>query len=246
MDYPKSVPGVGLVNGKFVDDNPITGAPGSLIPAEWGNGVTEEIVNVIRSAGLEPDEAKTDQLVRAIRSLGSQDFKNSVRAASTTAMSLSGTQPVDNVAIAVGDRVLVKNQALAAQNGIFVVQAGAWVRAGDFASNADVTTNAIVAVDEGAVNGSSIWQLVTTAPIDIGVTPLSFEVAVGPTGVVPGVYRSVTVDKRGRVQGGSNPSTLQGYGITDGMPNDRFVYSASAPLPTDGTVGTLWLQYEAP
>jgi len=246
MDYPKSVPGVGLVNGKFVDENPLTGAPGSLVPAAWGNGVTEEIVNVIKSAVLEPDEAKTDQLVRAIRSLGSQDFKNSVRAASTTAMSLSGTQPVDNVAIVVGDRVLVKNQALAAQNGIFIVQAGTWIRSGDFASNTDVTTNAIVAVDEGSINGSSIWQLVTTAPIDIGVTPLRFELAVGPTGVVEGTYRSVTVDKRGRVQGGSNPTTLQGYGITDAMGSDRFVYSPNAPLPADGAVGTLWLQYEAP
>lgn len=36
MDYPNSVPSAGLVDGKFVDENPITGAPGSLIPASWG------------------------------------------------------------------------------------------------------------------------------------------------------------------------------------------------------------------
>ncbi len=36
MDYPKSVPSAGLVNGQFADENPIIGTPGSLIPASWG------------------------------------------------------------------------------------------------------------------------------------------------------------------------------------------------------------------
>lgn len=70
MDYPKSVPSVGLVNGKFVDENPATGMPGSLIPASWGNAVTEEVLNVIRAAGGAPDENRSDQLWQALRLLG--------------------------------------------------------------------------------------------------------------------------------------------------------------------------------
>lgn len=69
MDYPKNIPGVGLVNGGFVDENPVAGTPGSLIPAEWGNSVTQEILNAIKAAGLTPDEAKTDQLATAIGTL---------------------------------------------------------------------------------------------------------------------------------------------------------------------------------
>ncbi|WP_247840019.1 hypothetical protein [Pseudomonas sp. MWU12-3103b] len=69
MDYPKSIPGVGLVNGGFVDENPIAGSPGSLIPAAWGNSVTQEILNAIKAAGLTPDEARTDQLATAIGAL---------------------------------------------------------------------------------------------------------------------------------------------------------------------------------
>ena len=69
MDYPKSMPGVGLVNGGFVDENPLAGSPGSLIPAAWGNSVTQEILNAIKAAGLTPDEAKTDQLATAIGAL---------------------------------------------------------------------------------------------------------------------------------------------------------------------------------
>ena len=35
------------------------------------------------------------------------------------------------------------------------------------------------------------------------------------TGVTAGTYKSVTVDAKGRVTGGTNPTTLLGYGITD-------------------------------
>lgn len=69
MDYPKSVPSIGLVNGKFVNENTATGTPGSLIPAEWGNSVTEELLKVITQAGLLPDEANHQQLNLAILQL---------------------------------------------------------------------------------------------------------------------------------------------------------------------------------
>lgn len=68
MDYPKSVPSVGLVNGQFVDEDPVTGKPGSLIPATWGNSVTQEILNVVQAAGMAPNEASNNQLLAALRS----------------------------------------------------------------------------------------------------------------------------------------------------------------------------------
>lgn len=69
MDFPKSVPGVGLVGGVFVDENAAIGRVGSLIPSAWGNAVTKEILAVIEAAGLQPAEAQTDQLLAAIRAL---------------------------------------------------------------------------------------------------------------------------------------------------------------------------------
>ncbi|MCF5025127.1 tail fiber protein [Pseudomonas lurida] len=69
MDYPKSVPNVGLVNGKFVDENTSTGQVGSLIPATWGSAVTDEILNVIMSGGVAPDENQNDQLLLAIKEI---------------------------------------------------------------------------------------------------------------------------------------------------------------------------------
>ncbi|MHC8399489.1 gp53-like domain-containing protein [Pseudomonas sp. MDT1-17] len=67
MDYPISVPSVGLVAGKFVDENPLLGTPGSLIPAQWGNAVTQEILNILSAAGIAPSEVVNDQLLTAIR-----------------------------------------------------------------------------------------------------------------------------------------------------------------------------------
>ncbi|WP_308125050.1 phage tail protein [Pseudomonas cichorii] len=73
MDYPKSVPSVGLVNGKFVDENTVSGAPGSLISASWGNAVTDELLAVIRAAQIDPKEEDLDQLLEAIRYIVQND-----------------------------------------------------------------------------------------------------------------------------------------------------------------------------
>ena len=41
------------------------------------------------------------------------------------------------------------------------------------------------------------------------------------SGVVAGTYRAVTVDAKGNVTAGSNPTTLSGYGITDAVPSSQ-------------------------
>lgn len=45
----------------------------------------------------------------------------------------------------------------------------------------------------------------------------SFAATLANSGVTAGTYRSVTVDAKGRVTGGTNPTTLAGYGITDAV-----------------------------
>lgn len=69
MDYPKSVPNVGLVGGKFVDENTATGQVGSLIPSAWGTAVTDEIINVIKEGGFAPKENENNQLTAAIKEI---------------------------------------------------------------------------------------------------------------------------------------------------------------------------------
>ncbi|MBU9581383.1 hypothetical protein [Burkholderia multivorans] len=78
MDYPKSVPGVGLVDGKFVDENPGAGQVGSLIPSKWGNDLTDEVLNVLREAGIDPDEATTTQLRDAVLAIAQGSVSGSI------------------------------------------------------------------------------------------------------------------------------------------------------------------------
>jgi hypothetical protein len=145
------------------------------------------------------------------------DSKQSVVVTTTGPIILNGSQRIDDIAVYAGDRVLVKNQADASQNGVYIVSGGNWIRAADADASLEVTPGMLVAVEQGTLNGDSLWQLVTDGPINLGVTALQFEVASGPAGIAAGTYRSVTVDKRGRVIGGTNPTTLAGAGITDAL-----------------------------
>jgi len=103
------------------------------------------------------------------------DSKQSVRVATTDNIVLSGLQTVDGVALVVGDRVLVKNQAAAKDNGLRIVAAGLWPRALDANTDDEVTSALLVSVEQGATQADTRWQLITDAPIVLGTTALTFQ-----------------------------------------------------------------------
>ncbi|WP_243433734.1 phage tail protein [Pseudomonas sp. 50_B] len=151
-----------------------------------------------------------------IEALAKLDFKHSALVATTANIALSGIQTIDGVLLPADARVLVKNQAQAKDNGLYVVSStGVWKRAQDADTSLEVTPGLFVSIETGTVNGDSVWQLVTDGPIVLGTTPLAFEMATGRTGISAGSYANVTVDKYGRVIAGTNPNTLAGHGITD-------------------------------
>ena len=102
------------------------------------------------------------------------DAKNSVRAATTTNITLSGTQTVDGVALSVADRVLVKDQSTGSQNGLYNVASGAWTRTVDADSATDVHGGMFVFVEQGTVNADTGWVLTTDTPVTVGTTALVF------------------------------------------------------------------------
>ncbi|WP_053147585.1 phage tail protein [Pseudomonas sp. P97.38] len=107
--------------------------------------------------------------------LAKLDRKQSVRVATSANIVLSGAQAIDGIAVVAGDRVLVKSQALAKDNGIYVVANSAWARAKDADANGEVTSGLIVSVEEGAMLANTIWQLITDGVIALGSTALTFQ-----------------------------------------------------------------------
>ena len=96
MDFPISVPSIGLVDGKFVDEDPLSGQPGSLIPSAWGNSITIEVLNVIEAAGLVTSELDLTQLLQAIRLIaqgGSGNFGTDTGTANTYAVAYAPAIP---------------------------------------------------------------------------------------------------------------------------------------------------------
>jgi phage-related tail fiber protein len=165
---------------------------------------------------------------KVLDELGKRDFKNSVLVTTYANVVLSGLQTIDGVTLVAGARVLVKNQTVAKDNGLYSASAGAWTRTTDADTSLEVTPGLFVHVERGGINGDSMWQLVTDAPIVLGTTDLVFEMVAGKTGYGTSVWRSVTVDKNGRVIAGTNPTTIAGYSITDAFTKTEVAAAISA------------------
>jgi hypothetical protein len=98
-------------------------------------------------------------------------WKEPVRAATTGNITLSGAQTVDGVAVVAGERVLVKDQSTASQNGIYIVGTP-WTRAPD-ANTWDELVSALVFVESGGLAGSA-WYCYIQPGGTLGVTAVNW------------------------------------------------------------------------
>jgi len=78
-------------------------------------------------------------------------------------------------------------------------------------------------------------QNITVSGDATGSGGTSISLTLANTGVTASTYKSVTVDSKGRVTAGSNPTTLAGFGITDAQPLSSEL-TAEAGLTTTGVI----------
>jgi len=116
-------------------------------------------LNSQKITGLAAPAADTDAATKGYVDSTAEglDVKQSVKVASTANLTLSGTQTVDGVSLSADDRVLVKDQSTASQNGLYkVVSGGSWTRTDDLAAGSDAA-GAFVFVESGSVASDTGW-----------------------------------------------------------------------------------------
>lgn len=98
------------------------------------------------------------------------------RTVSTANITLAGLQTINGVLLAEDDRVLVKDQTAASENGIYNASTGDWTRSKDFDGNRDVVRGTLVVSN----TSTGIYYRVTSEdPIVIGTSDIDFEIVSG-------------------------------------------------------------------
>ena len=215
-----------------------------LNPATDIDAVNNNIINVATptAAHHATNKGYVDGLIQGL------DVKQSVRVATTTSdasnslsTAYANGQTLDGVALATGDRVLIKDHSTGTENGVYTVNAsGAPTRATDFDSSADVTAGAFVFVEEGT-NADQGFVLTNNGTITVGSTSLVFTQFSGAGNITAnnGVQKNGSVvsikltGSSGLTAGGAGLSIAAG-GVTDAM-----MAASSVDLATNTVTGAL-------
>ena len=154
------------ITNSTLDSSPI----GSTTPS---TGIFTNIATTTGTISTQPTGATDIVNLLALQSYAAGiSWKQPCAVATLSNITLSGLQTIDSYTTLVGDRVLVKNQSSAANNGIYLAASGTWTRALD----ADVWqefVSAITFIEYGTQAGGA-WFCTATPGGTLGVTPLNW------------------------------------------------------------------------
>ena len=198
----------------------------NLLPSGFGS----QSANLVLAA---PNNAAGNPTFRnlTLEDLPDAWLKKAVKCATTANITLSGTQTIDGIAVVAGDRVLVKNQTTASANGIYVASASTWTRALD-ADTASEIAGAMVAVDQGTINGGKTYDCDFKSTDTLGTTAVTWHRMLDE-GASELFYRKNTATTLT-----SNTSAQSWLGLSSGVAvtaNTIYEFEGTFRLTTTGT-----------
>jgi hypothetical protein len=146
----------------------------STINSSVIGGITPAAGNFTTATVLSQPVGATDVVnLLALQSYAAGiSWKQPCVAATLTNITLSGLQTIDGKAVVAGDRVLVKDQSTAANNGIYIASASAWTRSSD-ANSWDELICAISFIEYGTQAGGA-WFCTAQDGGTLGVTAVNW------------------------------------------------------------------------
>lgn len=120
-------------------------------------------------------KAYVDALFAGLASPAKQSCRAATTVAGTLATSFENGDTIDGVVLATGDRILIKNQAAPAENGIYTVNAsGAPTRGTDYDIAAEVAQGTYTFINAGTVNTGTLWIMNSATVTTLNTDPITF------------------------------------------------------------------------
>lgn len=98
-------------------------------------------------------------------------FKQPALCGTTVNIALTGLQTIDGITVAAGDRVLVKNQDIQANNGIYIAATGAWSRSPDADAYSELVS-ALLFIESGSTQAGTAWYCTSQPGGTLGTTAI--------------------------------------------------------------------------
>jgi hypothetical protein len=235
------------VDNLTLDGNTVS-ASGALTLSPSGTNAVNVPSGYKDRSGFGTNSLVTKEYVDALKQ--SLDIKDSVRVATTTNLAATydngagtltngGTNAalsIDGVSLAQGNRVLVKNQSSAAQNGIYVVTtvgdgSTAWLltRADDANISTELSGGAFTFVEEGTVGGDNGFVFTHNGNPTLGTTALTVSQFSGAGQITAGTGLTKsgnTINAIGSATITANADSLQIKGVSS-TANGDLIYGAN-------------------
>lgn len=132
-------------------------------------------------------------------------WKLPVRVATTANVTLSGIQTIDGILLISGNRILVKDQTIASQNGIYEVNSQTWQRTQDQSLGSNCA-GTIIFVSEGTISNKKTYMCTNLEGSDIiGTNNIVYQLFTSGSGSSPGgINGSIQYNDSGTLGGSSS------------------------------------------